>query len=445
MTNDKCTHYVDLARNFRPIEEDASEYRSTRELRHMLGTSTESDWETVLKARRAVVLAEAGNGKTEEFKEQARRIASAGDFACFVPVEDLDDRSLEDALDPDDADRFSSWRENNGHGHFFVDSVDEARLTNKSLPRCVRSLQKAIHGHAERATIVISCRWSDWDPNHDIRLLNDKLSLVTHPPAEPEKGEAALIALVQRDQNGGRVEDDDIDDTATTKTKASGFSIYVLESLDDQQRNKFIEAHGIENAANFRQELIKNGLLPLADRPKDLLDFIGYWQNHEQRLGSRTDMLSYVIDKRLTEGNKNRREDSTLAIAELRLGAARIAAAMVLGKTLHIAVDQPAQRNDEQWLDPIALLPERSEAEISSLLRKGVFAPASLGRAKFHHRETMEYLAAVWFKHLLDQGCPYSTVRDQLIAVQVQIFADGIAERSDPCATTAMTGRLNGT
>jgi hypothetical protein len=406
-----ASEYIQLFRNFRPIQEDESEFHTSREVARALGNAQDHGWDSVLKTRRAVILAEAGNGKTEEFKQQAARLNDAGHFAVFLPIEDLDATSFGDALDVRQAAAFQDWKDSDTHGYFLLDSVDEAKLTNKSLRRCVINLQKAIHGHAERATIIISCRWSDWDFKRDLPLLNDTLALVTHPPVHQNNSEQALVELLEA-SNGSN----DLDENAETKIVSQGFQIFVLDGLDDAQRKTFIQAKGVTNAVAFQNELERNGLLPLASRPKDLLDFVSYWHDHQERLGARKEMISFTIDKRLIEEQKHRPTIQGLPIERLRLGAARLAAAMVLGKTLYVSVSGADEAPGETRLDPFTLLPDWDEAMVHSLLRRGIFTPASLGRAKFHHRETMEYLAAVWFQHLLTNGCPYSSVREQLVA-----------------------------
>lgn len=400
--------YIPLSRHFRPLSADEGEYRSQREMAHAFAKSVVQGWDVVLGARRAVVLAEGGNGKTEEFRQQVLKLKESRQFAVFVPVEDLDNSSLEEALDVSDETLFTTWKASDQAGYFFLDSVDEARLTQKSFGRCVRNLQKAIHGHAERATIVISCRWSDWDWKADPQLLNEKLVLVTHPPREEATREEVLVSLLE-------VRRRDKDTTATATPTMHEFQTFILEELDAEQRTAFIKAKGVKNAAAFLRELDRNGLLPLAGRPKDLLDFVDYWHSHGERLGTRVEMLRFVTDMRLREDRQHHPGIHDVSLDELRLAAARIAAAMILGRTLYVRAGKTDGSGHAEWLDPIALLPGWSQSKVSALLRRGLFTPASLGRSKFHHREAMEFLSAVWFKHLLDNGCPSSVIRDQIV------------------------------
>jgi hypothetical protein len=52
-------------------------------------------WDGVLARRRIVLLAEAGSGKTEEMREQARVRTATGQFAVYATVEDVDRDGLE--------------------------------------------------------------------------------------------------------------------------------------------------------------------------------------------------------------------------------------------------------------------------------------------------------------------------------------------------------------
>jgi hypothetical protein len=97
-------------------------------------------WETVSARRRVVILAEAGSGKSTEMREQARIRTEAGQFAVYATVEDVGRDGLDGALWPADRARLPSWRESNESGWFFVDSVDEAKLTKPRRARDSRCL-----------------------------------------------------------------------------------------------------------------------------------------------------------------------------------------------------------------------------------------------------------------------------------------------------------------
>jgi hypothetical protein len=55
-------------------------------------------WEELRTHRRVVVLAEAGSGKTEEMKAQARELTAQGTFGFHAALEDVARHGLDDAL-----------------------------------------------------------------------------------------------------------------------------------------------------------------------------------------------------------------------------------------------------------------------------------------------------------------------------------------------------------
>ena len=92
------------------------------------GRSTDlSDWAEISERRRLVILAEAGAGKTEEMREQARWRIEAGQFAFFATVEDVAADGLEGALPIGDRRRLQDWRASNETAWFFLDSIDPRR------------------------------------------------------------------------------------------------------------------------------------------------------------------------------------------------------------------------------------------------------------------------------------------------------------------------------
>jgi hypothetical protein len=63
-------------------------------------------------------------------------------------------------------------------------------------------------------------------------------------------------------------------------------------------------------------------------------------------------------------------------------------------------------------VDLAIVLHDWSPAERNALSRRAVFAPATYGRIRFHHRTTQEFLAAKWLDGLLKMNCPLKEVWD---------------------------------
>ncbi len=155
----------------------------------------------------------------------------------------------------------------------------------------------------------------------------------------------------------------------------------------------------------------RQGLDVLVERPGDMLELVQYWIEYKQ-FGTLTAMTEAAVSTKLNEPDKYRPDNTDLPLARAREGAERLAAAMTLAKTFTLIA--PGQEPDPTLaagaLDPDAVLTEWATTESNALLRRGIFAPSTYGRIRFHHRSTQEYLMACWLKRLLDNGCQRSEI-----------------------------------
>ena len=176
--------YVELDRKFQDFDEtedqDSAVAASLR--RHF--SKDDKSWADLLADRFVVVLGEAGTGKTREFKERARALDAGLAPAFFIPLEDLAD----DRLEVDVEARLEQWRASNNDGTFFLDSVDEARLTHPAAYR--RALQKLVRilgPNGTRARVVVSCRVSDWQYRTDLGTMKEALWPLMRVDVEGDK------------------------------------------------------------------------------------------------------------------------------------------------------------------------------------------------------------------------------------------------------------------
>ena len=155
------TGFVDLQRRFRELTD--SELEDIDVLVSWSGSEFGPDvgWSKLLEYPRVILLAEAGAGKTAEMQEQANRLAGEDQFAFFIPLESLDRGShvdVPDLLSVVEEARFEQWKADGGAPPwFFLDAVDELKLTQGKLDRALNRLARAIEGHLDRARIIISC------------------------------------------------------------------------------------------------------------------------------------------------------------------------------------------------------------------------------------------------------------------------------------------------
>jgi hypothetical protein len=154
--------FVELNRSFVPVSKDKEPVLNAgiwgRKYAGWLG------WDDLLKRQRVVLLAEALSGKSEEFRNQQSRLQSEGKAAYFVRIEELADQGFESALDPREVRQFETWLKGTDEGYFFLDSIDEARLNQKSLEVALKRFSRALGESLPRASVFVSCRVTDWKP-----------------------------------------------------------------------------------------------------------------------------------------------------------------------------------------------------------------------------------------------------------------------------------------
>ena len=126
---DQVTEFIDLERRFHePADREVDDPENLAAWGEYLPGST--GWPDLLEHDRVVLLAEAGAGKTEEMRQQAKRLVEEGKFAFFVALEDLDREPIDDILATDDEKRFEEWKAAaDAPAWFFLDAVDELKLT----------------------------------------------------------------------------------------------------------------------------------------------------------------------------------------------------------------------------------------------------------------------------------------------------------------------------
>ena len=360
------------------------------------------DWAALRDCRRVILLAEAGSGKSEEFRNQARTLAAEGKPAFFVRIEELADQGFEAALGPGEARTFEAWRSGTADGYFFLDSIDEARLNRKSFETALKRFARETGEGLERGSVFISCRVSDWKGGEDRRAIMDWLPAHRKPATRPEADEHArlLAPLFDERQTTNRSGQEE-------QQAPHELRVVQLVPLDAEQTMALARAAGVNDSGAFATAITKEGLDALRQRPSDVLDLATYWAQHG-KLGSYADMVDYAIERKLAERDRFRPDNAILPADEARQGAERLAAAMTFGKSF--TARAPGADHDPSLttgaIDPAAVLGEWTDAKGNTLLSRGVFSPATYGRVRFHHRASQEYLSARWLNRLLLAGCP---------------------------------------
>lgn len=370
------------------------------------------DWSDLRGYQRVVLLAEASSGKSAEFKNQAATLVTEGHAAFCLRIEELADQGFEDALDSNDVKVFERWRNGTSEGWFFLDSVDEARLNRKNFETALKRFNRDLDQSLERARVFISCRVTDWKGTEDREIVERLLPAWERPEDTSAKSDeySALLDPIFKSKASTSW-------NAEPERKPNELLVVQIVPLSIEQCRILSSAFGVTDLENFIGAIDRNGLDTFTERPGDVIDLADYWKSYK-RFDSFATMVEHSVTQKLKEIDTHRPDNDTLTLQKAREGAERLAAALTLGKSFTLRA--PAHDSDPSLasgaLDPGLILNDWTEAERNALLRRGVFAPSTYGRIRFHHRATQEYLTAQWIHRLLESNCPRSEVWDLIFA-----------------------------
>jgi len=368
-------------------------------------------WDELLARNRVALLAEALSGKTAELHERVRLLRHQGRRAFFVPIEDLADDSFEGALSEEDCLAFEAWKTQEiTDAWFFLDSIDEARLNGKKLTVALRKFSKAVTlANLGRAHVLVTCRASDWKGKADREAIEQALPYVEASAGSTEvtdPDEEFLSPLFNRQESTHR------NRNKISEPHPSELFIVQIAPLSNAQKMVMAEKAGVASPAAFLEAVNKNGLDTMTERPGDLVEIVEYWQAYGS-FGSLAEMTEEGVKRKLREEDRHRVDSANISEERARLGAEQIAAALVMAKTF--TLKSPSHDTDPSLstgaIDSAEVLADWDQSDINALLRRGLFAPATYGRIRFHHRASQEYLAARWLQRLLEQGCSQDEVR----------------------------------
>lgn len=400
--------FTDLDRNFAPLTKDQE---PSLDIGRFWGGRYGGwlNWEELRRRRRVILLAEAASGKTEEFRHQCEVLQAAGSPAFFLRIEELADYGTEATLDSESEKLFEAWLGSSGEGWFFLDSIDEARLNRKSFDAALKRFAKDLGTGLERAHVYVSCRVTDWKGAEDRTTYSRYLPAwkrpVVAPVARPDDYSALLDPLFERKEARRTTS------VVESEDSLSELLVVQLVPLSTEQYRTLASAAGVTSVGAFVQAIVKHGLESLTERPGDLLGLAEYWNSHG-KFGTYAEMLEHSIVRKLTERDPHRPDNETISPEDARDGAERLAAALTFGKsfTLRASGHDPDPSLAAGALDPTDVLTNWTDARRNALLRRGIFAPATYGRIRFHHRSTQEYLAACWLDRLLHNNCPRTEI-----------------------------------
>lgn len=400
--------YVQLDRRFASFSEDVITedviVRSYSE--SLLFSRSTLAWEELLQRRLTVVLGEQGSGKTKEFRRRAELICEGGEFAFFVPLDDLVNHDLRSALSDSDERRLNEWFRSGKDAIFFLDSVDESKLVKTSdFEVALRQFAKDItSSRLRRAKIVLSSRVSKWSPVADSERISRHLAT---PPT--------------------RTNDEHSSDEDSDK-----LNVVRLLPLDSTMVVRLLEGSGFENVSCIKTAFDDCFLWGFVRRPADALRYAVSIRDGRD-VSNLTKVLKYDVTERLRE-SPDREQKDPLKLAKALDGARTLAAAVVLTRRRALLVRDLQTDGVHHAVDPVLCLStEWSPSEVESLLGRSLFDGASLGTIRFHDPRVRDFLAAQWLQERVSQGCPIEAIKELLLAE----FPDGLVVREEMQAMLA--------
>ncbi|MER9262649.1 hypothetical protein [Mesorhizobium sp. M0619] len=382
-------NFIELDRTFRDLAISDDEGDEAKMVR-LWERQTPTRWPDLLKEPRVIMLAEAGSGKTEEIRHVCRRQRQDGKQAFFLRIEHVVE-DLETSFEEGSLEEFEAWIASGEPGWLFLDSIDEARLRDpKDFERAIRKIGRKIERILQHAHIVITGRTEAWRPTTDLLLCRNNLPWMIPATAtqdEPEfQGEYAIAP----------------DRTIKRPSKKGPFRIVTLEDLHGSQVDTFAHAKGVVDLKSFRKAVDRAEAWSFTTRPLDLAETIEFWNDH-QSIGSRLDLMTSSIAKRLEERDQDRADARPISIERVREGARLVAAATTLCQESTIRV--PDGHQNAKGLPIKDVLTDWNDQDCTTLLSRPIFDPGIYGTVRFHHRSVREYLTAEWLHSLLvDEG-----------------------------------------
>ncbi|TGN17767.1 hypothetical protein EHR03_01495, partial [Leptospira mayottensis] len=371
---------IDLNRQFKIISRDQKNIDD--QFDYFDFTSSFILWSDVLQKRRVIVLAEAGTGKTAEFKNVAKKLSIEGKFSFFLRIEDLS-KNFESSFEIGSLRQFEEWLLSKEDAWIFLDSIDEARLESpRNFESSIRNFANRISIGLNRSYIYISGRVSEWRGDSDYNLIIENLP----------SGKNELLESKNLSNTEGLSKEKNNED----------LEILTLQSLDWDRINQFIEKSNVGNGTELFNAIQENRLFIFASRILDLSLLIIFWEKYN-RVGNYSELINFYLElSLLNEQDPTRDSFLPLTPEQAQKGAEIVAASLILTNNFRIQI--PDSKIQTNGINLRMLLFNWEENHRRALLNRPIFDDATYGTVRIHHRIFREYLAAKWFLRILKNG-----------------------------------------
>ncbi len=361
-------------------------------------------WDELLKSHRVLIVSEAGAGKTYECQAQQAKLWKAGEPAFFLDLATLAGSSVREMLSQAEEERLDAWlRSQSEIATFFLDSIDELKLTLGKFDQALVRLGKSIAGHLGRARIIVTTR----PVPIDRELIVRHLPVPTTAEAMPTAESFADMVMDRRKK-------------PPSDSKVEVWRNVGLMPLSLQEIREFSALQGVLDPDALVADIQLRDAEDFAQRPQDLIELCSDWREHHRIRTHREQVQNNIATK--LKPRTERKERAELSQEKAVEGASRLALAAMLTRklTLRQSAESDSARAGEAALDVSKILLDWSAPERATLLERPLFGFASYGRVRFHHRSVIEFLAAKRLSTLLAQGTSIKAVKRLLFAETAQ-------------------------
>jgi hypothetical protein len=395
-----------ISRTFRDLSDKEVADIESASLLAQWGVSYGVGWDDLLKSRRILIVSEAGVGKTFECRACRDRLWACGEPVFVLELTTLADVDVRDMLDGEEQARLDAWlRAQSETATFFLDSIDELKISQKSFEQALKRLSRTIAGHLGRARIVITTRPIPIDQ----QLIEKHLQIPPEKIESAPTGEAfAEVAMSRQRQQR--------DASAEPKLWRN----VGLMPLSREQIKEFSAGQGVNDPNALLADIERRDAQEYAQRPQDLIELCSDWKDH-QRIRSHGEQVTANASTKL-KPRADRAEKASLSVNLALEGASRLALATMLTRrlTIRYSADSDRIQSSEAALDASKILTDWSQSGRDTLLERALFGFANYGRVRFHHRSVIEFLAAMRLNALLARGVPIRAIKRLLFAETVQ-------------------------
>lgn len=405
LTNVNSLPPCSIKRSFRDLSDAEVADIEKASVLARVGWTGSFGWDELLRSQRVLIVSEAGAGKTYECQAQQAELWKAGEPAFFLDLATLAGSSVREMLGADDEERLDVWlRSQSEVATFFLDSIDELKLTLGKFDQALKRLNKALAGQLGRARIIVTTR----------PVSIDRELIVRHLPI-PELGEAEPTAETFADMVMDRSKKKPADDAAPKAWRNVG-----LMPLSREQIREFAALQGVLDPDALLADIRRRDAEEFAERPQDLVELCSDWCEHH-RIRSHREQVETNIATKLKPGIK-RKERAELSQETATEGASRLALAAMLTRklTLRHDSDSDSVHASEAALDVSKILHDWSAEAQATLLERPLFGFASYGRVRFHHRSVVEFLTAKRLDALRERGDSIKSIKRLLLTETAQ-------------------------